>query len=462
MRACRSLSLAACVAVAGLVLQGCPAGNTDTDSVAHDPAGRFNVVLIVSDDLNTELGCYGSTVVRSPNIDKLAAEGIRFDLTISQSPYCIPSRTSFISGRRPDTTGVWTNDTDPRVNMQDVEFLPEYFKEHGYVTAAFGKILAAHDEGLWDVYEALNDYSEDAPDKIRFEKKVRGNHRVLPTPTRNEDRHHRDGRIARRAVRFLEQHESGPLFLAVGFHAPHTPRALPGRYFDMYPLETIELPPSVANDREDWPSSFKPVISPNFEGMDDDLTRKARQAYFASITFMDAQVGVILDSLDRLDLADDTVVVFLSDHGYGIGEHGLYGKGTLFMNVSRVPLIISAPGKAPGVSTRPVELVSLYATLADLCGLPEPQGVEGRSLAPLLDDPRRPWSKYAYAYGWSGRSVISERFRYSEHHGSPDQAELYDHVNDPHEFHNLVGKSASASIVQEMRARLRGGWEMTE
>jgi len=423
-------------------------------------SNKYNVVFIVADDLNTELGAYGSKIVKSPSIDKLADQGARFGLAITQAPVCKASRMSFMLGRRLETTQVWDNRTRTPMKTREMESIPEYFGRKGYTTIAFGKVFGNDkmEEAKWDHHEKLKDYPTDAPDKVVYEEE-KGASRILPRPTLNEDAQEPDGRIARRAVELMEINRNRRFFMAVGFRSPHVPRAMPKKYVDMYPVASIAAHTIPEDDRDDWPEGVAKATPPNFAEMSDEDIVLARQAYYASVSFLDAQVGYLLDGLERLKLADSTIVVLFSDHGYGIGEHGLYGKGTHFMNVARVPLIISVPGNKPAVVTHPVELVSLYATLAELCALPRPAGIEGRSLAPLIADPDRPWTRYAYLRTKKAYSIFSEEFRYTEHGGKEDRAELYNHKTDPAELHNLIHDPKHADLVRELRRHLHAGWK---
>jgi uncharacterized sulfatase len=425
---------------------------------------KYNVLLIISDDLNTHLGCYGHKLVRTPNIDRLAKQGMRFDRAVCQYPFCNPSRVSFLSGRRPDTTGVIDNATPPRTRMKDVVFLPQYFRQHGYYTAAVGKAFhgALNDPASWDVAE---DPQRDAKKDKKAKKDKAGKKLfdpILARGTTNKDEDEPDGKTAKRVVQLMEANKDRPFFLVAGFHRPHTPRVAPKKYFDLYPPERMKLPTAPDDDRKDLPPSTKLKNHPNFNDMTEEKGRQAMAAYYGCITFMDAQVGVLLDALERLKLTERTIVIFMSDHGYHLGEHlGLWGKNTLFFEVSRVPLIVVVPGQRGGQTCpRPVELVALYPTLAELCRLPAPAGVEATSFAPLLRDPQRAWHP-AFAYAGKGRSVITDRYRYTEW-GSAKQAELYDHQSDPAEFTNLAHQPRHAALQEEMRRLLQQGWHAVQ
>jgi iduronate 2-sulfatase len=431
---------------------------------------KLNVLFIAVDDLNNRMACYGDSVVKTPNIDRLASRGVRFDHSYCQYPLCNPSRTSLLSGRRPDTTQIFDNNTPPRTTLGErVVFLPEHFKQHGYFTARVGKIAHGRFEDAvkWDISEYARPGAGAGRERRAVGKAERdpdgGGIKLSWTKTANRDEDEPDGHTARRIVEILEQHKEGPFFLGAGFHKPHLPWVAPKKYFDMYPPEKIELPNTPADDRDDIP----PIALTRTKG-DDLMTeldkKKAVAAYHACTTFMDAQVGFLLNALDRLKLWDRTVVLLFGDHGWHLDDHlGLWRKMTVFEEVARAPLIVAAPGKRSGVGCpRLVEFVDIYPTLTELCGLPAAEGLEGTSFVRLLDDPQRPWKKAAFTQvrrgrGIMGRSVRTDRYRYTEW-GGEDVAELYDHENDIHEFRNLVVNPKAPPPRQELREMLRQGW----
>ncbi len=438
-------------------------------------ASKPNVLMIACDDLNTRIGCWGDPVANTPNIDRLAAHGVRFDRAYCHYPLCNPSRTALLSGLRPDTTRVLDNNTPPRTTIGNVPFLPEWFGSHGYFTARIGKVAHGRFEDAvkWDISENARPgpnakYPKDAIQK-RGGRAVgdEGGIKLSWTKTENRDEDEPDGRTARRIVEIMEQNLAGktgagkPFFLGAGFHKPHLPWVAPKRYFDMYPPEQIHLPDTPANDRDDIP----PIALTHTAG-DDALTDADRQkciaAYHACTTFLDTQIGVLLDALDRHKLWDNTVVVLWADHGWHLDEHlGLWRKMTVFEEAAHVPLIVAAPGMRPGVSRRLAEWTDVFPTLTELCGLPNPSNLEGISLVPLLREPARPWKKSAGTVvrhrSTIGRSISTERYRYTEWAG-PQVAELYDHETDPHEFTNLAWKNANPPIRQELQRLMKDGW----
>jgi iduronate 2-sulfatase len=469
--------------------------STPAGAAGEKPSRPWNVLLLISDDCRAVQGCF-SGPTRTPHIDRLAQRGLRFDSTYCQYPLCNPSRASFLTGMRPDSTKVYENATQFRENIPDVITLPQLFKRNGYFVARVGKMYhygvpkqigtnGLDDPVSWE--QVVNPRGRDCDDEDKIYSIIVGSKARVGVGTGNyggtlswlaadgEDEEQTDGKIAREACRLLREHKDQPFFLGVGFFRPHTPYVSPKKYFSLYPAGQIKLAENPAGDREGKPAAALTVFPPHY-GMDEELQRTVVQAYYASVSFMDTQFGIVLDELDRLGLADRTVVVFLSDHGYHLGEHGQWQKMTVFEEASRVPLIISAPGmKAAGRSTTQLaELVDLYPTLADLCGLAAPAELEGTSLRPLLDDPQRPWKKAAFTQvvhrvqvgraerpGKSaviGRSVRGQRYRYTEWGDDPAAIELYDHQADPHEWHNLASDPDSADVVRQMREQLHSGW----
>lgn len=461
----------AVLAFAALALSAPPPGR------AGETAARPNVLFIAVDDMNVDLGCYGHPIVRSPHIDRLAARGVRFDRAYCQLPLCSPSRASLLTGLRPSTTRVYDLSYHFRTGLPDVVTLPQLFRRNGYFAARVGKIYhygnpgqigtnGLDDPASWEV--VVNPRGRD-----KDEERLIANH----TPSRGlgsslsflaadgTDEEQTDGKVALEAIRLMEEHREEPFFIAAGFYRPHCPYIAPKRYFDMYPLEKIPLPEvskaDVAGVPEPALASTKPW--PWF-GVTREEAREAKRAYYAAISFVDAQVGKLLDALDRLGLASKTTIVFWSDHGYHLGEHGLWMKMSLFEESARAPLIFAGCGvpAAGRACERTVEFVDVYPTLADLAGLEPPGGLEGASLRPLLEDPTRPWGRAAFTQlergGFPGYAVRTERWRYVEWDEGRRGAELYDHAADPGELRNLASDPAHAAAVEEMRRLVRANW----
>ncbi len=434
-----------------------------------------NVLFIAVDDLNNRIACFGDPLVKTPNIDRLAKHGVRFDRAYCNYPLCNPTRTSLLSGKRPETTQVYGNTTNPRQHIGDVVMLPEYFKKHGYFTARVGKIAHGSYEHVidWDISEsragvALN--AKGGKGKVKDEDSTKagkgeGGVKLSWTATNRTDDQEPDGATARRIVQLIEQNKSKPFFIACGFHKPHLPWVAPKKYFDMYSLSQISLPKTPQDDREDIPP-LALTQTKGDEEMTDDDRKKAILGYHAATTFMDAQLGLVLDAMDRNKLWDNTVVVFFGDHGWHLYDHlQLWRKMTVFEEAARAPLIVHAPKRKENAACpRLVEYVDLYPTITDLCGLPRAPGMEGSSFVPLLSDPQRPWKKAAYTMvargkGQFGRSVRTERYRYTEWNDGKDGAELYDHENDIHEWTNLgwtkrAPSQKTSALLEEMKKLL--------
>ena len=440
------------------------------------PSRRLNVLFLIADDLNNDLGTYGAPV-RSPNIDKLAARGVRFDRAYTQYPLCSPSRSSLLTGRRPNATGVLTNPAPQkapnsphfREKLPDTVTLPQLFRTSGWFAARVGKLyhygvpLQIGTGGLddylsWDL--AINPRGHDREIHDRIFSLLPGQFGATLSWLADEgpDAEQTDGIAAAEAVRLLERFKRNgeAFFLAVGFYRPHTPYVAPKHYFDMYPRDRIKLPELSDADRSRTPEAAYRSAFGEQDKMTDDQRREAIQAYWASTSFMDAQVGTVLSALDRLGLSDTTIVVFTSDHGYHLGDHGLWQKMSAFERSARVPLVIAAPGtKGRGVATRGLaELVDLYPTLAELAGVPPKITLDGVSLVPLLNDPAASVKDAAFTQVRNGYSVRTSRWRYIEWQEGAQGAQLYDMEKDPAETTNLAQDAAHAATASELKARL--------
>ena len=436
-------------------------------------ASRPNVLFLICDDLNCDLGCYGHGMVKSPNIDRLATRGVRFERAYCQYPLCGPSRASFMTGLYPDQTLIRSNSIRIRERLPDVVSFSQLFRKHGYTADRVGKIYH------YGVPTAIGTDGHDDPDSWDHKVNPRGRDKddepiifsLVPgrfggtlswLAADGTDEEQTDGIGASAAIKFLKTYAAKrtPFFLAVGFYRPHTPYVAPKRYFDMYPRERIVLPRTPEGYLDTLPVPARKSITRKKEQVNlaDDLARRAIQAYYASTTFADAQVGRVLDALEQLGLAENTIILFTSDHGYHMGEHGHWQKTTLFENAARVPLIISVPGmKSAGRSTAsPAEMTDFYPTLADLCGLAKPKHLAGVSLKPVLDDVAATPRTAAFTQYATGYSIRTERYRYSEWGpDGRDGAELYDHESDPQEMVNLVERTAHAKTVAELSKLLR-------
>lgn len=466
-------------------------------------AEKMNVLLIISDDMRTELGCYASTLARTPNIDKLASTGVRFDKAYCQYPLCNPSRSSMLTGRHPGTTGVTGNRTWFGDKHPEFISLPKHFKNNGYTTIRVGKIFhgGIDDTEAWTLdgqRRFLAGVPEgEVPRKPGGHKKPAAAPGAAPgipadqKPTAEEKpeppngksstagivlegngEQHADYRAADRTIQYLRERKDKdePFFIGCGFLKPHTPLEAPKRFYDLWDAEKIPLPVDFASRPtvpEGFPAgSIRPKNADLFVGRDatPKEARETIRAYLASAAFMDWNVGRVIDELDRLGLREKTIVVFWGDHGYQLGEKGKWSKaGSLWEQGDRTPLIICDPrvksaGKA---SPRVVQMVDLYPTLVELCGLEQPTGLEGRSIAPLVKQPDAPWDHPAYTVwsedgtSFSGVLVRTEKWRYAEFYGRGAGSMLTDLTTDPHELKNLSQDPAYAEVVSKLSSLVK-------
>jgi uncharacterized sulfatase len=421
---------------------------------------RPNIILMPIDDLNTDLGCYGHGLVQSPNIDRLARRGVRFDTACAQYPVCNPSRASLLSGRYPETTRVLDNRVNPRTFLKNSRFLPEYLRSQGYFTASIGKIFHDGMDGDQDWEVHLNPRGTDLGRKGEGRNLTGGKFPFFVwRAAEGNDEDQPDGQTAAEAVKLLTDKRDKPFFLGVGFRKPHDQYVAPKKYFDLYPPERIPAVEGPPDDTNDMPEAALP---PQNHGLGPAEAREFRRAYWSCISFMDAQVGKVLDALELSPHRDNTIVVFFGDHGLHLGEHGWWNKVTLFDRSARAPLIIAAMGiQDPGATCRrPVEYVDFYPTLMELCGLPAPPGLQGRSLVPLLRNVEAPWDKPAYTVvgrgaGKLGRSIRTERYRYTEWDEGRMGVELYDHSTDLNEYRNRATDGEYAPVIQQMKNLLK-------
>jgi len=474
------------------------------------PDDRPNVLFIVVDDLNVALGSYLDlappphyATVKTPNIDRLAAQGVRFEYAYVQNPVCSPSRASMLSGLRPTSTDIYGNKTSWRDKLDDdLRLLPEHFHDFGYFTARVGKISHnTHEHAIsWDVskfalsrqlgmrfhfpgYLPGTDLSEErdntwtkgsedgmSRDEVFATSRGPGGLPLCWRATTESPRMTPDGTTATRIIQLLAENRDKPFFIAAGFHKPHQPWVGPVSFFEQHPVDKIQLPKTPPGDTDDIPD-------PAFQIGKDDTNHTDRQkkqaiaAYHAMVTMTDSYVGELLDALELLELDDSTIVVFTSDHGFHLNEHGgLWRKSTLFEESTRVPLIVRLPrGQFAGqVAGGLVELVDLYPTLIDLAGLPKPaHALEGTSFKPLLEDSDRDWKSAAFSEykreGYHGRTLREKRYRYTEWTPLPGKdgetmRELYDLEEDPFEYDNLAVTGAHDVLIAELSRRLEAGW----
>lgn len=446
----------------------------------------YNVLFLISDDLRPELGSYGNPLIKTPNIDRIARGATRFNRAYAQYPLCNPSRTSFLTGRYPTQHKIYNSNDSFRRKYPDWVTLPQYFQKHGYVTLRSGKIFhggiddqVSWTEGGEPTDPAITERGRPGARQVSETDRYDGNEgRVAAAPNRqsNSDRiivlegdgsQHGDYKAATRAIDMMERHKDKPFFLAVGFVKPHSPPTAPKSFFDLYNVDKMPLPVDFA-ERPKAPPGFPEVsIAPRnadlFIGRNSppDLAREMIRAYYASTSFMDAQVGRVLDALEKNGLRDDTIVVFFGDHGYHLGEKGKWSKAySLFEINLRVPLFIAVPKGTTQVTDAPVQLQDLYRTLSDLCGLPAPaSNIEGRSIAPLLKSPKLKWDHPAYSMmemaDVHGLSVRKNNWHYVEYDEGASGEMLFDIAKDPHELKNLASDPGYAKVVEELRTLVR-------
>jgi len=441
-------------------------------------AERLNVVFIAADDMNNSLGCYGHPIVKSPHLDRLASTGLRFDRAYCQFPLCGPSRCSLLSGRRPDTTKIWENAIAVREKVPDIVTLPQHFRNNGWLSARYGKMYHMgvpttvgsnqyDDPPSWDTAISPKGLEHKTPGEGRnITPQIAEGGAMHYIAFKGDGSGQADHGVAEGALETISKNANKPFFLALGFVRPHVPLVAPDRFFDIYPLDKMTPVANPLNDRDDIPRASEITINTraNDMSMSERDKREGLRAYYASISYMDSNVGRVLDALERHKLRHRTIVVFWSDHGWHLGEHFRWQKRSLFEESARVPLIVSAPGrKARGKGTRALaELVDLYPTLVELASLPVDPALEGQSFTPLLDTPNRSWKKAAFTQVWNqpdiiGRSVRTDRFRYIRWTGSQPGEELYDHQTDPREFTNLASGIKYKSTLDAMRSTLDRG-----
>ncbi len=448
-------------------------------SVEAEPERRFYVLFIISDDLTaTALSCYGNQVCQTPNIDRLAARGTRFTQAFCQGTYCGPSRASFMSGYYPHATGA-LGYKNPRPQIGDRATWSQHFKNHGYYTARVSKIFhmgvpggieeGGHgaDDGLsWT--ERFNspgpewkapgsgETLEGNPDGS---KPVVGGNTFVVVEADGDDLVHSDGKTAAKAVSLIHEHKDEPFFLGVGFVRPHVPFVSPRSYYEPFlPYDKMVLPEKFPNDWDDIPTAGINYKTSTNMKMDIHRQKKAVGGYYASVRYMDAQVGKVLDALEQAGLNDSTIVIFTSDHGYHLGEHDFWAKVSLRDESAAVPLIISVPGKSPAVCHSLVELLDLYPTLANLCKLPKQERLQGKDISALLDDSSKDVRKAAFSVapmrqGFLIREKDWAYIQYKE--DASDGIELFDLKADPKQYVNLANHPKHLSQVNRMKAQLQ-------
>jgi arylsulfatase A-like enzyme len=443
-----------------------------------------NILFIAVDDLRPELGCYGRDYIKSPNIDRIARQGMTFNRAYCQQAVCSPSRSSLLTGTRPDTTKVWDLVTHFRDALPNVVTLPQQFRQNGYFVQGMGKIYhpGYDDERSWSTpWQTPNapTYALLKTPPVKDEDKPKQKDGPPFESADVPDNFYKDGKVADLAVATLRglSRKAEPFFLAVGFAKPHLPFVSPKKYWDLYDPAQIKLAPN----------PYRPKGAPeyaltnsnelrNYVGMPaegpipDPVARQLKHGYYAAVSYTDAQIGKVLDELDRQGLSRNTIIVLWGDHGWKLGEHGEWCKHSNVENDTNAPVLLSVPGmKNAGRQTNAlVEFVDIYPTLAELAGLPLPAHLEGTSFKPLLDNPERPWkpaafSQYPRGQARMGCSMRTDRYRFTvwvgrQDHSRVDAIELYDHQADPQENVNIASAPANADLVRGLMEQWRAGW----
>ena len=452
------------------------------DSAAAEDT-KYNVLFIISDDLtSTALSCYGNEVCKTPNIDAIAAKGVRFTRAYCQGTYCGPSRASFMSGYYPHAIGI-LGYTTPRPKIGDRATWSQHFKNSGYYAARVSKIYHMGVPGGVEDHGEGRDYNG-ADDEIswteRFntpgpewrapgdgetlegnpdgKKPVVGGNTFVVVEAEGDDLVHADGKAAAKAVELIEQHKDEPFWLGVGFVRPHVPFVAPKSYYEPFlPYDSMVLPEKIEGDWDDIPKAgINYKTSVNMK-MDIRRQKKAVGGYYASVAFMDAQVGKVMAALKKAGLEDKTIVIFTSDHGYHLGEHDFWAKVSLRDESSGVPLIISVPGKKPAVCNSLVELLDLYPTLTSLCGLDVPERIQGKDISKMLDDQSHEVRDAAFSTAPSRKGFLLRDHKWAFIQYGEDAKggiELFDVAKDPKQYTNLADNPEYASVVKDYSSKL--------
>ncbi len=460
-----------------LALLASMAALTSPAAAQADDSERYNVLFLISDDLAAgALSSYGNEVCQTPNIDQLAEQGVRYTRTFCQFPVCGPSRASFMSGYYPHATGTFGY-VSGRKNIGDRATWSQHFIQNGYHAARVSKIYHMGVPG--DIEKGSHGKDDPASWVERFncqgpEWKAAGDGELLehnPDGTKppkggntlelvmadGDDLVHSDGKAAAKASELLRAYgkRKQPFFLAVGFVRPHVPFVAPREYFESYDWKNIELPPKVKGDWDDIPKAGINYKTSKNLNLNTEQEQKGVAAYYASVAYMDAQVGKVMKTLRDEGLADNTIVIFTSDHGFHLCEHDFWMKVGLMDESSRVPLIISVPGKKPAVCHSFTELIDLYPTVAELCGLEVPARLQGKSLARTLDDPSIEVRDAAFCVNYKSYLLRTDRWAFIQHGKDGELGmQLYDMHNDPGQFQNLADSPKHVEVITDFQKRL--------
>ena len=447
-----------------------------TAAAAPTDESPYNVLFIISDDLtSTALSCYGNRVCETPNIDRIAARGTRFTHAYCQGTYCGPSRASFMSGYYPHATGV-LGYISPRKAIGDRATWAQHFKNNGYYTARVSKIfhmgvpggIEKGDDGADDPRSWTERFNSQGPEwrapgvgetlegNPDGKKPVVGGNTFVVVEADGDDLVHSDGKTAAKACELIAKHKDETFFLGVGFVRPHVPFVSPKAYYEPFlPYDKNELPDKIDGDWDDIPKlGINYKTSKNMK-MDVRRQKKAVGGYYASVAYMDAQVGKVMNALREAELEDETIVIFTSDHGYHLGEHDFWAKVSLHEESALVPLIISVPGKEPAVCHSFTELLDLYPTVSKLCGLEVPSRLQGKDISPMLDDPSRSVRDAAFCVNGRGFLLRTDEYAFIQYkEDASGGVELFDMKKDPKQYTNLAGQPQYKPVVASFKMRL--------
>ena len=417
----------------------------------------LNVLMISIDDLNDWVSCMGgNSSAKTPNIDKLASQGVLFTNAHCQTALCGPSRASIMSGLRPSTTGIYGQIADKNIRtaspaLEGIRFLPEYFSDNGYKTMGVGKIFHTHaPEGVFQESGGrVKGFGPKPANNKRFHWDQKGTSTDWGAfPETDEEMP--DFKSAHWAIERLGEDHNKPFFLSVGFLRPHVPWYVPQKWFDMHPIETVELPPYKSDDKDDLPKiaiqvDELPMMPTTDWAIENKQWKNIVQAYLASTSFVDYYVGQVLEALEKSAYRDNTIVVLWSDHGYRLGEKGTFAKHCMWQEGTNVPLIIKTPDGVSSKISTPVELLDIYPTLLDLCNLPDNSNNEGSSLVPLINKSVTAKSNYAITtFGQNNHAIVDDKYRYIRYENG--QEELYNRIIDPNEWENIAGNDELQSV----------------
>ena len=436
-----------------------------------------NVLIFLVDDLRNDLGCYGNTIVKSPNIDKLAKNGVVFNKAYCQQAICAPSRMSILTGMRPENIGIYDIFSPMRKTRKDLISMPQFFKSYGYKTASIGKVYhhSRDDKEVWDVFHEKEKNTYVSKENTDFIENSKSSGKIAKGPAfekvETSDDAYKDGRAAKHAIETLQKLKNNKFLMIVGLSKPHLPFNAPKKYWNLYDKNDFKVPSRVKPKNmyrlalSKWGELKNYANIPNNGDLNDELTKELINGYYACISYVDTQIGKIVNTLEELNLKENTLIVFMSDHGYKLGEYGAWCKHSNMEIDTRVPLIISNGKNLKTNNTKCnalVENIDVFPTIAASCGLTT-HHVDGKSLLPLIDNPKKPWDKAAYSLfprgkKYMGCTVTDGHWRYTEWRNSVDQKvlykELYNHQKSVVANENLSKNPEYKTVVSRMQELL--------